>query len=442
MNLVDLHVKESMLQYASIFPTRLKVLEHTFFVLGNGYDWLENGTIGSHYEEPKRDLPEGIDVEHLNERIAKYESEDSDFAKRKLVELRAEKAERLERYANIDVIATTVDPKGEIKGGHYGELANILRDLEKTNYTGKPYLKIWNVPANVEASWWAAANEAMEAAIRGSIYLDDREYARLCWKAMTDFVEGRAETFVVPVKPETRAERQARVAAENNPRLAAFDETKRIVRILNRAGYSLNMKAKHRDRNESDMSNGTFYMAVYEATALTDETIAKIDRSMTKAGYARTDNADLPTWENGKKHRVALRLFPFTAGLWKARILVISHPDDENGNRREKECFARAQVYFDRPDEGSDYVAPPKPVPVYNGPIHQVLPGSLELNGSIIRAGVHTGASEWDVQNIRYVRADLTTITDKTRTMESVLSEVYENSVGCLVHGGFMARSV
>lgn len=439
MNLVDLHVKESMLQYASIFPTRLTVLRHAFFVLGNGYDWLENGTIGSHYEEPKRDLPEGIDVEHLNERIAKYEAEDTDFAKRKLVELKAEKAARLETFANIDTIAATVDPKGEIKDGHYGDLANILRDLEKTTYTGKPYLKIWNVPANVEPSWWAAANEAMEAAIRGSIYIDDREYACLCWNAMTDFVEGRAETFVVPVKPETRAERQARLSAKNDLRLAAFDESNRIVRILNRAGYSLNMKANQRDRNESDMSNGTFYMAVYKATALTDETITKIDRSMTKAGYTRTDNADLPTWENGKKHRVALRLFPFTEGLWKARILVITHPDDESGNHREKKCFARAQERFDCPDE-SAYVAPPKPAPVYNGPIHQVVPGSLEMNGSIIQAAVHTGASEWDVQNIRYVRADLSTITDKTRTMQSVLSEVYENSEGCLVRGGFKVR--
>lgn len=207
MNPADLRVKESMLEYASIFPTRLAVLRHMFFVLGNGYDWLEDGTIGSHYQEPKRDLPEGIDVEHLNERIAKYEAEDSDFAKRKLVELKAEKAARLATFANIDFLATHVDPKGEIKGGHYGELSNILRDLEDKNYTGRPYLKIWNIPANVEASWWAASCEAMEAAIRGSISPDDRQYARLCWNAMTDFVEGRAEAFVVPAKPETPAER-------------------------------------------------------------------------------------------------------------------------------------------------------------------------------------------------------------------------------------------
>ena len=64
------------------------------------------------------------------------------------------------------------------------------------------------------------------------------------------------------------------------------------------------------------------------------------------------------------------------------------------------------------------------------------------MNGSIVQAGVHTGANEWDIQNIRYVRADLSTITDKARTIQSVLSEVYENSVGCLVNGGFVARSV
>ena len=441
MNPADLRVKESMLEYASVFPTRLAVLRHMFFVLGNGYDWLEDGTIGSHYQEPKRDLPEGIDVEHLNERIANYEAEDSDFAKRKLVELKAEKAARLATFANIDFLATHVDPKGEIKGGHYGELSNILRDLGEKNYTGRPYLKIWNVPANVEPSWWAAACEAMEAAIRGSISPDDRQYARLCWNAMTDFVEGRAEAFVTPVKPETHAERQARLSAENDVRVAAHDEAKRIQRILNRAGYALDMKSKHREETHS--SNGTFSMSVFKATALTDETIAKIDRAMIKAGYTRTDNADLPTWENGKPHRVALRLFPFTAGLWKARILVIGYPDDENGNRSEKKYFARAQEYFDRPDEGSEYVAPPPPPPPpYEGPIHQVLPGSMEVNGLIVQAGVHTGTHEWDIQNIRYVRVDTSTITDKTRTIQSVLSEVYENSVGCMVNGGFVARSL
>ena len=435
-----------MLEYASIYPTRLKVLEHDFFVLGNGKDWLEDGTLGSEYEEPKKELAEGIYVEDLNNRIAQAtadaeKSSADDFYKTRLAKYEAEKDARLAIFADIDVIASTVDPKGEIKGSHYGDLANILGDLKDKNYTGKPYLKIWNVPANVEASWWAAACEAMEAAIRGSIMLDDRQYARLCWDAMTDFVEGRATAFVVPVKPETYAERQARLQGEQDLVVAAFDEAKRIERILNRAGYALNMKAKPR-RSETDMSNGTFYMAVYKATALTAETIAKIDRSMTKAGYVRTDNADLPTWENGKDHRVALRLFPFTEGLWKARVLVISHPKDETGNAREKQCFARGQEMFDRPDAGSDYVAPPPPPPApYTGPVHQVLPGSMEVNGTIINAGVHTGAHEWDVQNIRYVTVDTSKIADKTRSIQSVLSEVYENSVGCLVTGGFALKS-
>ncbi len=33
-------------------------------------------------------------------------------------------------------------------------------------------------------------------------------------------------------------------------------------------------------------------------------------------------------------------------------------------------------------------------------------------------------------------------IEDKSRTIQSILSEVYENSMGCLVQGNFIARSV
>lgn len=443
MTPVDLHVKESMLEYASIYPTRLKVLEHDFFVLGNGKDWQEDGTIGENYVKPKKELPEGIYVEDLNKFIAEtaadFEKFGEDIDRDRLIEYEAEKSKRMERLKLIDVIASTVDPKGEIKGGYYGQLANILLDLENPNYTGRPYLNIWNVPANVEASWWAAACEAMEAAIRGSTNPEDRHYARLCWDAMTDFVEGRAESFVVPAKPETHAERMGRHDAEHQLRVAAYEETKRIERILNRAGYVLNMKDK--SRCETHMSNGTFSMKVYKATVLTEETIAKIDRSMTKAGYVRTEN-HLPTWENGKEHRVALRLFPFKDREFKARILYISHPEDENSSDTKKRAwFAAAQRRFDIADDGSEYVPPAPPVvkaaPVASQAVYQVVPGSLELKGGMVTAGVHTGSHEWDVKNLRYVRADMTKVTDKNRTLISILSEVYDNSTGCLMKKTF-----
>ncbi len=64
------------------------------------------------------------------------------------------------------------------------------------------------------------------------------------------------------------------------------------------------------------------------------------------------------------------------------------------------------------------------------------------MDGLIVKAGVHTGTHEWDIQNIRYVRADMSLIEDKSRTIQSILSEVYENSMGCLVQGNFIARSV
>jgi hypothetical protein len=45
MDKVDLHIKQMMLQYPSIFPTRLSCLKHLFLVNGNGYDWDETGCL-------------------------------------------------------------------------------------------------------------------------------------------------------------------------------------------------------------------------------------------------------------------------------------------------------------------------------------------------------------------------------------------------------------
>ena len=68
---------------------------------------------------------------------------------------------------------------------------------------------------------------------------------------------------------------------------------------------------------------------------------------------------------------------------------------------------------------------------------HHILPGSFELNGAIAIAGVHTGANEWDVKDLRYVRCDLSSVKDKTRSVSDVFGEVYDNSTGCMVEGDF-----
>lgn len=443
MSPVAAHVKQSMLEYASIFPTRLKVLVHDFIVLGNGKEWLADGTIGCDYETPK--VFEGpIYVDDIDDMIKlvksfsdKRDGDLTDTQIKQIARYEAERAERLERAANIDYLADLVDPKG-VTTGHYGDLANIINDVVPNQWRTTPYLNIWNVPQNVEASWWAAANEVVEAAIRGSNNLDARAHMRVLWEAMTNYVEGRTETFVMPPRPETHAERLARQNAIQALRTEAFDQVAVIERVLNRAGYTLDMKAER--RSKSHASNGSYSQIKYEVRAMDEDAINKLDRALVKQGYTRTDD-DRPTWENGKEHRVAVRLFPFDEGQYMARIVIFGTPADEHSkDAKHRAWFAAGQKAFDEADRGSNYVAPP-PVVVAASPaprtLYQVVPGSLQVDGTILTAGVHNGASEWDIKNVRYLRADLSLITDKNRTMIDILSEVYDNSVGCMVNGGF-----
>ena len=65
-----------------------------------------------------------------------------------------------------------------------------------------------------------------------------------------------------------------------------------------------------------------------------------------------------------------------------------------------------------------------------------ILPGSTEVEDNMLTAGVHTGPSEFDIQNLRYVRGDLATATPSD-TGQSFLFRIYENSTGCLLKGGF-----
>lgn len=65
-----------------------------------------------------------------------------------------------------------------------------------------------------------------------------------------------------------------------------------------------------------------------------------------------------------------------------------------------------------------------------------MLPGSAEVDGNVLRAGVHTGNSEWDIQNLRYIEVP----TSEMREGENVgqfLGRIYEDSTGCLVKHDF-----
>lgn len=70
---------------------------------------------------------------------------------------------------------------------------------------------------------------------------------------------------------------------------------------------------------------------------------------------------------------------------------------------------------------------------------HHILPGSAEIDGTIVTAAVHTGPNEWTPQNLRYVQADIFK-GKKTDSVLSFLADVYDNSEGCLVKGNFKTK--
>lgn len=452
---VSAHIKSAMLNYPSIYPTRLKVLEHNFVGLGNGIVWTSDGVLAERYSE--REMKNEIRLEDLDERLKWWEGRLEEYNNREdgspsnyetqkyyrdgIAKVTAERQARIARQNNIDVLASEVDPNGELTG-YYGNLPAILADLFTKNYTGLPYMNLWNIPKNVEKSWWDASCEVVQAAIRTSNSPDDRNYMRLCWKAMSDFVEGRAEKFVVPARPETHRERIIRLDAVADARRVAYDQVKEIERVINRAGYALDMKSKQRCLEYR--TNGTYSMGDYEPRILTAATIAKIDKAMVKRGYVRTDDAMRPTWENGLEHRVALRLIPYVFDeLYIARVLIIGYPEDEKSNDTKKRGYFEAgQRAFDAAKLGMYKEPEPEQptVPASERNIYQVVPGSLTVEGSIVTAGVHTGPTEWQVENIRYVRADLSSVADRNRTLVDILSETYDNTVGCLVQGGFKSK--
>ena len=65
-----------------------------------------------------------------------------------------------------------------------------------------------------------------------------------------------------------------------------------------------------------------------------------------------------------------------------------------------------------------------------------ILPGSIEIEDDAIIAGVHTGPSEFEVDNLRYIEVS-TDDADPDETLLDLLSRVYDNSTGSLQDHSF-----
>lgn len=65
-----------------------------------------------------------------------------------------------------------------------------------------------------------------------------------------------------------------------------------------------------------------------------------------------------------------------------------------------------------------------------------ILPGSMEVDDGVIIAGVHTGPSEFQPENLRYIQAEIGN-GQPGDTIIDLMGRVYDNSTGCMVKGTF-----
>lgn len=67
---------------------------------------------------------------------------------------------------------------------------------------------------------------------------------------------------------------------------------------------------------------------------------------------------------------------------------------------------------------------------------HFILPGSFEISDTTLTAGVHTGANDWDIKNLRYVSVDANEALPGDSALD-LLGRIYDNSTGCLLSYNF-----
>lgn len=156
MNIVDEFVIQSIQRYPSLFPHRMSVLHHALCVIGNGYEWDENGNIVSGYYEELAPL-------------WNYEEELKDLRELYGEELWAEMGEsqikkldeyqdRINRAQELAVKSNNNSPDNNTPDFYYDVSTEKI-------YPQSNYALLMNIPNNVSPEWMEACEEMKILAI-------------------------------------------------------------------------------------------------------------------------------------------------------------------------------------------------------------------------------------------------------------------------------------
>ncbi len=156
LNKVDQHIKVMMFQYPSLFPNRLRCLQHMFLVTGNGYRWNDDGCLVSDNDDSidkmkYSDIDESI--EKLDEALSRWVAIDSSLDGIKQFQILCKEKERLDRQfreQHIDL---------------YCKFHDVWEDFQYTDlqFFNSEWSALANAPfGKIDADWLKAMKETVK----------------------------------------------------------------------------------------------------------------------------------------------------------------------------------------------------------------------------------------------------------------------------------------
>lgn len=141
MSTTENFVRTRILAYPLIYTSRTEVLHHVFCVIGNGYEWSEEGTVVSTDERSPWNKEE--ELIRIEKDLETYEPFIQEFLRPGMVE---RYLTELETVNNVE------------------ELIHV-RPAITDIYPQSDYALLMNVPDNAQAEWKSLADEAKSLAV-------------------------------------------------------------------------------------------------------------------------------------------------------------------------------------------------------------------------------------------------------------------------------------